>query len=282
MQQFKFLPLLGALAVAAIVAGSGSARADEILFGNITPSSGVTGGAPACTHVAGDEGFVCGNPQTFSAEGSTFTATGYSNGDAFSTQSALTWKPVDSNGLDNGVDESGLGENASAPTSPTASACTDSPGGTGATSTPCEIGVGASVTVSSTIPIVDLQVGSVQSPEQFEVWTATTVGGPFTELGTFTSASAACNYDGVGLCTFNNLPTGTVEVGVVDLAANSTDPTGQSDVLLTAVSIVPAPPIGQGLPAVIAIGGLLFGVWAWDRSKKRRLLGAAAITHAAA
>ena len=44
----------------------------------------------------------------------------------------------------------------------------------------------------------------------------------------------------------------------------------------------PAPPIGGGLPAALAVGGMLFGVWAWDRSKKRRLLGAAAITHAAA
>lgn len=54
-----------------------------------------------------------------------------------------------------------------------------------------------------------------------------------------------------------------------------------ADLVFNGTVSVPAPPIGQGLPAVIAVGGLLFGVLAWDRSKKRRL-GAAAIAHAAA
>jgi len=55
-----------------------------------------------------------------------------------------------------------------------------------------------------------------------------------------------------------------------------------ADLVFNGTVMVPAPPIGQGLPAVIAVGGLLFGAWTWNRSKKRRLLGAATIAHAAA
>ena len=94
------------------------------------------------------------------------------------------------------------------------------------------------------------------------------------------SAGPGGSYDGTGTCTFNfSASLDYLAVGIVELAGLSGN---ASDSLITAVSVVPAPPIGQGLPAVIAVGGLLFGVWAWDRSKKRRLLGAAAIAHAAA
>lgn len=44
---------------------------------------------------------------------------------------------------------------------------------------------------------------------------------------------------------------------------------------------VPAPPIGHGLPAALAIGGLLFGAKLWERSKRRGSLGTA-MPHAAA
>lgn len=46
-------------------------------------------------------------------------------------------------------------------------------------------------------------------------------------------------------------------------------------------NIAPAPPIGQGLPVVLAVGGLLFGARLWQRSKGRRSLGPV-MPHAAA
>jgi hypothetical protein len=47
------------------------------------------------------------------------------------------------------------------------------------------------------------------------------------------------------------------------------------------VNLVPAPPIGHGLPALLAVGGMLFGFRFWERSQKRCSLGTA-IPHAAA
>jgi len=271
MQQFKFLSLLGVLAVAAIVAGgTRPAMADEIYFGSLPPPSGC-----ATNKVGVDEGFVCGTGLTFSAEGSTFTATGFSD-TTFTNSSALTLKDV----LSNGNNESGLGENATGPTDTTGGntqACTDD-AGAGA-STPCEIGINTSVKLTSTVAITDLLVGSVQAPEIFDVYAGPNGGSLSLFEANVTAGNCTAGPDG-SECLITGFATGTFAVGIVDLPSN---PTGQaSDVLLTAVSIVPAPPIGQGLPAVIAIGGLLFGVWAWDRSKKRRLLGAATITHAAA
>jgi hypothetical protein len=45
-------------------------------------------------------------------------------------------------------------------------------------------------------------------------------------------------------------------------------------------NVVPAPLIGHGLPIILAVGGLLFSARLFERSKKRRPLGAA-IPHAA-
>jgi hypothetical protein len=44
---------------------------------------------------------------------------------------------------------------------------------------------------------------------------------------------------------------------------------------------VPAPPIGHGLPVVLAVGGLLLGFKLWERGQKRRSLETA-VPHAAA
>jgi hypothetical protein len=64
----------------------------------------------------------------FSANGSNFTATGFGNavGTTFTGATALTLKPEASppGPPVNSFDESGLGENATAPTSP-ATACSD-------------------------------------------------------------------------------------------------------------------------------------------------------------
>jgi hypothetical protein len=54
---------------------------------------------------------------------------------------------------------------------------------------------------------------------------------------------------------------------------------GSAGVTFTPVT-VPAPPIGRGLPVLLAVGGILFGAKILERSKKRRSLGAA-IPHVA-
>ena len=101
-----------------LAAGIGSPQAAEIDFGALTP----TGGLGACSHATGDEGLVCANSLSFTANGSTFTATGYANvvGTTFTTATALTLKPENppvTTTPNNAYDESGLGENAIAPTS---------------------------------------------------------------------------------------------------------------------------------------------------------------------
>ena len=77
---------------------SGSARADEIYIGTLTPRSGfsppTSGG---CTLGSMDEGYVCSGQQTFTAEGATLTATGYDG--VFATQENLTLKTVGTNGM---------------------------------------------------------------------------------------------------------------------------------------------------------------------------------------
>lgn len=102
-------------------------------------------------------------------------------------------------------------------------------------------------------------------------------------LGTFSSGgggvSTACStgpggsYDGTGTCTFNfSASLDYLAVGIVELTGLNSM---ASDSLITAVSVAPAPPIGQGLPVLLAVGGLLFGARLWGRSKKHRaLLGA--------
>ena len=273
MRKLRFISLLGVLAIAALLtAGSRSAFADEIYFGNLTPT-------PTCSTstISGDEGLICGTgssptTETFTSEGSTLQATGYS--DTFSTGANLTLKTWNgTSGTAGSYGESGIGENALNSTS-----CTDNPGGTGATSTPCEIGNNASVALTSTVAIADLIVGSVQGPEVFDVYTGTTVGNLSLWQSDVTSATCTAGPDG-SECLFQ-LPVDTYAVGILDLPATAENP-GQSDVLLTAISLAPAPAIGQGLPVVLAVGGLLFGVWAWDRSKKRHLPGAATTPAAA-
>jgi len=56
---------------------------------------------------------------------------------------------------------------------------------------------------------------------------------------------------------------------------------GLPEVLETSFTAVPAPPIGHGLPVVLAIAGILFGAKLWDRSKRRSPLETIA-SHAAA
>jgi hypothetical protein len=77
---------------------------------------------------------------------------------------------------------------------------------------------------------------------------------------------------------FNTTNTSCTGAIGVDGNASATSSTGTGGTCSTAV---PAPPIGQGLPVVLAVGGLLLGFKLWERGQKRRSLGIA-IPHAAA
>jgi hypothetical protein len=56
---------------------------------------------------------------------------------------------------------------------------------------------------------------------------------------------------------------------------------GPPEVLETMTTVVPAPPIGRGLPVILAVGGMLFGAKLWERSKRRSPLDTVG-SHAAA
>lgn len=211
------------LTVIAVAAGASPSRAGtvEIPFGSLTPSPG------GCASSGID--FVCANPQSFSANGDTFIANGYS--DTFTTLSALTLKPV----TGNGIGESGLGENASPPPA----GCSD---------TDCEAAPGTSVSVTSRKLMLDVIIGSVQSPEQFQVWTGSSVATLTDFTGTLTLATCTPG-PGTGTCLID-IPGGATAVGLLDLLDTSggTD----SDTLITAVSeATPAPE-----PTTLALFGM--------------------------
>ncbi len=222
---------LAAIALTAVGANPSKAGTVEIEFGALTPSPG------GCSHSAGDEGLVCSNGQTFTANGSTFTATGYS--DTFTTPSAITLKPLTSppGPPTNSLQESGIGENASGPPS----ACTDVANSPNTNLHDCEIGINTSAAVTSTKPMTDVIIGSVQSPEIFSVYAGT--GGVSSLVPLITDLTlATCSVaPGTTQACIVDLPAGTMAVGVLDLP--NSDITMASDTLLVAVSqpTVPEP-----------------------------------------
>jgi hypothetical protein len=74
---------------------------------------------------------------------------------------------------------------------------------------------------------------------------------------------------------------GADDVGVVITGLSSfsqiqaTDAAGNNPAFEFVPGVAPAPPIGHGLAAVLAVCGGLFGFKLWERSKKRRALGIA-------
>jgi len=143
------------LSLAAIVAAGSvaSAMAVEIDFGSLVLSPG------GCTHSGTDTGYVCNSPQSFSASGATFTATGFNN--PFAPGGDLTFKPLTGSPLappGNPLDESGIGQNLTATPTP----CTDPD---------CEIGQTHGAAISASQPMNDAIIGSVQSGEQFNFFT---------------------------------------------------------------------------------------------------------------
>jgi hypothetical protein len=201
-----------AVAAIALVVGAGSSKAAEIDFGALTPSPG------GCTHATGDEGLVCANSQTFTANGSTYTATGFSN--AFTTATALTLKPLTGSPLGppfNSLGESGLGENGSAPPS----ACTDT-----SSIHDCEIAGTASVGLVSNHLITDAIIGSVQPGENFNFFTGSSIA-TLTQLGGTIVG---------GSCTEFDATADTCLITGFSALAIGVQSAGTGDVLLTAVS----------------------------------------------
>lgn len=70
-------------------------------------------------------------------------------------------------------------------------------------------------------------------------------------------------------------------IGVCDTSVGTGDCTSAGNQVATGYAAAPAPPIGRGLPVVLAAGGLLFGFRLRERNQKRRSLGTA-FPHAAA
>jgi hypothetical protein len=164
--------------------------------------------------VGGDSGKVCANGLTYTANGSTVTATGYAGVPGTSTATALTLKPLTGSPLaspNNTIDESGLGENAAGPPS----ACTDI-----SVAVNCEIAGTASVAVVSSGLIEDVIVGSAQAGENFKIFTGPKLASLTQFGGTMTCAQPAeCEI------------TGFTPAGVVAVQSG-----GTGNVLLVAVS----------------------------------------------
>jgi len=257
--QLKLLPMVGALAVIALAAGAGSAKAD-IIFGNVNP-------APPCQAApAGQPGHVCGITETFTNGTDIIIATGFNGAPAApgvaNLNLTLKGGPAAPAPLlpTNVLGESGLGTNLTA--------------GPACSTSDCEIVGPTSVAVTAGLNaplITDAIIGSVQAGETFNFFVELTAGGPFTQLGgTIGSACTGApgfSVAGPDLCRWD-APAGQTRFGVAVQGV-------AGDVLLTAVSTVPAPIIGGGLPILLAVGGLLFGAKLFEHSKKRRALQSA-------
>ncbi len=249
MSQRKSVIWSTALVAVLSVAGVGGAKAApvEIDFGALAPTS--TG----CVHstTSGDTGYVCTNPQTFSANSSVFTATGYS--DKFITSTALTLKPETGSPLappSNVAGESGLGENAKG-----ATACTDS-----STAENCEIAGTASVAIVDSDPnrlIEDVVIGSAQAGENFIVWGGSSLSG-LTEIAAGSGTGCAATFLAPGA---KMAVAGTDECivsGFLD-ADVGVQSGGTGNVLLVAVSQEP-PGMNMPEPGTLAlIGSALVG-----------------------
>jgi hypothetical protein len=110
------------------------------------------------------------------------------------------------------------------------------------------------VTRSGNTQITDARIGSVQAGETFNFFVQLTEGGAFTLLNAVPIGSTCIgpgfSVAGTDLCRWD-APAGQFRFGVAVQAVTG-------DELLTAVSAVPGPIVGAGLPGlVVACGALL-------------------------
>jgi PEP-CTERM motif len=226
-----------AIGIGALAFGAGSSRANEIDFGAQAPS-----GIAGCSFTAGDPGFVCSNPQTYSAAGGTFTTIGWMGaaGNPIFDPTAQTWKPsiATSGPPANTFSESGVGENASPPPS---GMCSDAE---------CEINApttSAGAVTTNGASIDGVVIGSVQTGENWILWTGPGPGfAGLTEFATGTGGSCTEFDSDIDTCVVTGLP----DVGAVVVQSG-----GSGDVLLTSVLFTPSAPPSVPEPATLMLLG---------------------------
>jgi PEP-CTERM motif len=229
MRAFRVFSLAALLAVGSAV----SAMAVEVDLGMLSPSPG------GCTHSGTDPGYVCTSPQTFSASGATFTATGFDN--PFAPGGDLTFKPENGSPLappGNPFQESGIGHNLTAPPTP----CSDPE---------CEIAQTHGAAISASQLMNDAIIGSVQTGEQFNFFTGSSILG-LTFFGTFTGGSCTPAPGFADTCLIN-FP----DASVIGVQQNNA-----GDVLISAVSgnFTQAVPEPASL-ALLGSGLIAFGIF---------------------